>query len=140
MYVISEDASGVGSNLEKGTGGAGAEAYCNELQKQCYKVCRRRKPEITSIPKGSAQHVEHCNDKCLKEFMVCVKRMEELESQESHKQEFYFPSIDTALAWLDKHKAEVAIGAVVVVGAVVAAPYVVAVGAGGSLLLVSTAL
>ncbi len=33
-YVISEDVSGVGSNLESGTGGAGAEAYCNEMEKQ----------------------------------------------------------------------------------------------------------
>lgn len=144
VYVISGTASGVGSRLESGTGGAGAEAYCNELQKQCYQVCRRRKPEITSIPKGSAQHVEFCNDKCLKEFMACVKQQEALEQQESHRQELHFPNINTALVWLDEHKAEVAIGAVVVVGGVLVAPYVatyiVAVSATGALVLTPAAL
>ena len=144
VHVISEDASGVGSQLEAGTGGAGADAYCNELQKQCYRACRRRKPEITSIPKGSGAHVEHCNAKCLNEFMLCVEKMEELEKQDSRKQEFRFSSLDAALAWLKEHKTEVAIGAVVVVGGVVAAPYVaayvVATSATGALILVSTAL
>jgi len=144
VHVISEDASGVGSSLDDGTGGAGADAYCNELQKQCYKVCRRRKPEITSIPKGSGAHVEHCNEKCLKEFMACVEKLEELEQQESRKQEFHFPNMDTALNWLREHKTEVAIGAVVIVGGVVAAPYVAAyivtTSATGALILVSTSL
>src|SRR4028119_1991254 len=73
IYVISEDASGVGSNLESGTGGAGAEAYCNEIQKQCYKTCWRRKPTISSIPKHSEKHREHCSELCLNEFMKCIK-------------------------------------------------------------------
>lgn len=144
VHIIDEDASGIGSQLEAGTGGAGAEAYCNELQKQCYRVCRRRKPEITSIPKGSGAHVEHCNAKCLNEFMLCVKKMEELEQQDSRKQEFHFSNLDTALAWIKEHKTEVAIGAVVIVGGVVAAPYVtayvIATSASGALILVSTAL
>lgn len=144
IFVISEDASGVGSSMESGTGGSSADAYCNELQKQCYKVCRRRKPEITSIPKGSEQHVEYCDSKCLKEFMTCVKEQEALERQESRKQEFHFSSMDTALAWLREHKGEVAIGAVVVVGGIVAAPYVAAyvvtIGVDGALILASTAL
>lgn len=143
-HVISEDAIGVGSMLEAGTGGAGADAYCNELQKQCYKTCRRRKPEITSIPKGSGSHVEYCNEKCLKEFMACVKNLEELEKQESRKQQLHFPDIGTALAWLREHKTEVAIGAVVIVGGIIAAPYVAAylvtTSATGALILVSTSL
>lgn len=144
IYVISEDASGVGSALESGTGGAGAEAYCNELQKQCYKACWRRKPEVTSIPKGSGMHREYCTEKCRKEFMACVKQQEELERQESRKQEFHFPNMDAALDWLREHKTEVAIGAVVIVGGVVAAPYVaayiVAVSASGALTLTPAAL
>ena len=58
VYVISEDASGVGSGIGSGTGGSGAEAYCNELQKQCFTACWNRKPAISSIKKGSGMHHE----------------------------------------------------------------------------------
>jgi len=136
IYVISEDANGVGSNLESGTGGAGAEAYCNEIEKQCFKKCWRRKPEHSSIPKGSGMHREHCTEKCRKEFMECYKKMEELERQEVQKRELHFSTMDAALTWLNEHKAEVAIGTIVIVGGVVAAPYVIAI-MGGSLVLVS---
>jgi hypothetical protein len=39
VHIISEDASGIGSIVESGTGGAGADAYCNEIQKQCFTKC-----------------------------------------------------------------------------------------------------
>ncbi len=136
VYVISEDASGVGSNLESGTGGAGAEAYCNEIQKQCFKECWRRKPKPPSIKKGSDVHHAYCTTVCLEEFNKCLKEQEELERQEVQKRELHFPSMDAALAWLREHKSEVAIGTVVIVGSVIAAPYVIAI-MGGSLVLVS---
>jgi len=136
VYVISEDASGVGSNLESGTGGAGAEAYCAEIQKQCFKKCWRRKPKPPSIEKGSGVHHAYCTTVCLEEFNKCIKEQEELERQETQKRELHFPSMDAALAWLREHKSEVAIGTVVIVGGVIAAPYVIAI-MGGSLVLVS---
>lgn len=146
-YVISEDARGVGSNVNGGTGGAGAEAYCNELEKKCYKQCWRRKPELSSIPKGSGQHHEACNEKCRKVFNDCVDKLEEVERQEAQsrnparKQEFHFPDMDTALVWLKAHKTEVALGALVTVGGVLAAPavaaYVVGLSASGALVLVA---
>jgi hypothetical protein len=134
VYVISEDARGVGSNVKNGTGGAGAEAYCNELEKQCFKKCWRRKPAISSIPKGSGMHHEHCTRTCREEFMRCVKEQEELERQESQKRELHFSTIDAALDWIREHKTEVAIGTVVIVAGVVAAPYVIVV-MGGALVL-----
>lgn len=134
VYVISEDASGVGSNLESGTGGAGAEAYCNEIEKQCFKKCWRRKPRLPSIEKGSGMHHEHCTRTCREEFMKCIKEQEELERQESQRKELRFPTIDAALDWLREHKAEVAVGTVVIIAGVVAAPYVVAI-MGGALVL-----
>ncbi|HYO66152.1 MAG TPA: hypothetical protein VEU33_08725 [Archangium sp.] len=134
VYVISEDVSGVGSNLESGTGGAGAEAYCSEIEKQCFKKCWRRKPSISSIPKGSGMHHEYCTTMCLEERMKCIKEQEELERQESQKKKLHFPTINAALGWLREHKTEVAIGTVVIVGGMVAAPYVIAV-AGGALVL-----
>ena len=134
VYVISEDVSGVGSNLESGTGGAGADAYCNEMEKQCFKKCWRRKPSLSSIPKGSGKHHEHCVETCRKVFTQCVKEQEELERQESQRKELCFPTVDAALGWLRDHKTEVAIGTVVIVGGMVAAPYVIAV-VGGALVL-----
>ena len=135
------------ASARSGTGGAGAEAYCNELEKKCYKQCWRRKPELSSIPKGSGKHHEVCNDKCRKELNECVDKLEELERQEaqsrdpSRKQEFHFPDMDTALVWLKAHKTEVALGALVIVGGALAAPavaaYVVGLSASGALVLVA---
>jgi hypothetical protein len=135
VYVISEDASGVGSNVESGTGGAGAEAYCSEMEKQCFTKCWRRKPKNQSIPKGEGKHHEYCTEMCRKVFNECVKELEERERQESQKKELHFPTMDAALGWLREHKTEVAVGTVVVVAGVIAAPYVVAIAAGGALIL-----
>jgi len=134
VYVISEDASGVGSNVESGAGGAGAEAYCNELQKQCFNKCWRRKPTLPSIPKGSGMHYEHCTKTCREEFDKCIKEQEELERQESQREELHFPTLGAALDWIREHKTEVALGTVVIVGGVAAAPYVIAM-MGGALVL-----
>jgi hypothetical protein len=134
IHVISEDASGVGSTVESGTGGAGADAYCNEIQKQCFSKCWRRKPEYSGIKKHSGDHYKHCDEKCLKVFMQCVEEQEELERQESQKKELHFPTMDAALDWIREHKTEVALGTVVIVGGVLAAPYVIAI-LGGALVL-----
>jgi hypothetical protein len=139
IYVISEDASGVGSAVIAGVGGAGAEAYCNELEKKCFKKCWRRKPSLSSIPKGSGSHHEYCTTRCREEFDKCVKEQEELERQESRSSELHFPTMDAAIKWIGEHKTEVALGTVVIIAGVVAAPYVVAI-AGGALVLSPLAL
>ena len=135
VYVITEDASGVGSNVERGTGGAGADAYCSEMEKQCFTKCWRRKPKEPSIPKGKGKHHEYCTEMCLKVFNECVKEMEERERQESQKKELHFPTMDAAVNWIREHKTEVAVGTVVVVAGVIAAPYVIAIAASGALIL-----
>jgi hypothetical protein len=135
VYIISEDASGVGSNVESGTGGAGAEAYCNELEKQCFKQCWRRNPDPSSIEKHSGKHHEHCTSKCRGVFMKCIKEQEELERQESQRRELHFPTMGAAIDWLRAHKTEVAVGTIVIVAGVIAAPYVVSIAVGGALIL-----
>ncbi|NTX60378.1 hypothetical protein HUA74_06870 [Myxococcus sp. CA051A] len=134
-YVISEDASGVGSDVGSGTGGSGAEAYCNEIQKQCFMACWTRKPSVSSIKKGSGMHHEHCTKTCREEFTRCIEAQAELEKQDSRKTELHFPTVVAALEWLREHKAEVAVGTIVIVAGVIAAPYVVAIAAGGALVL-----
>ncbi|MFP2896152.1 hypothetical protein [Corallococcus sp. 4LFB] len=113
-YVVSEDARGVGTAEGPGTGGSGAEAYCGEVQKQCFQKCWRRKPPITSVPKHSAMHHEYCTKTCREEFMKCVEEQEALERQAA-RPELRFSSMAAALDWLREHKAEVALGTVVVV-------------------------
>lgn len=139
IYVISEDASGVGAAAMAGVGGAGAEAYCNELEKQCFKKCWRRKPKFPTIPKGSGSHHEYCTTLCREEFDRCIKKQEELERQESQRRELHFPTMDAAIKWIGEHKTEVALGTVVIIAGVAAAPYVVAI-AGGALILSPLAL
>ena len=121
----------MGSNDARGIGGSGAEAYCNELQKSCFRQCWNRKPVITSIPKHSGKHNEYCSELCLQEFMKCVKEQEELERQESRK-EMRFSDMEVALDWLRRHKSEVALGTVVVVAGVA---FAIVIAAGGALLL-----
>jgi hypothetical protein len=131
VYVIFADASGVDTNDARGIGGAGADAYCNELQKQCFTKCWRRKPEHSTIPKHSESHNAHCSEKCLKVFMECVKEQEELERQESMKKPLQFKNMDAALDWLREHTTEAPPGTNVVVTGVV---FVVAVVAGALVL------
>lgn len=104
------------------------------MQKQCFTKCWRRKPSLSSIDKHSEKHRKHCTSECLKVFMSCVEEQEELERQESQKKKLHFPTMDAALAWLREHKTELVLGTVVIVGSMVAAPYVVAV-LGGALVL-----
>ncbi|WP_272134469.1 hypothetical protein [Stigmatella ashevillensis] len=131
VYVISSNAIDVGSNNESGTGGSGAEAYCNELEKKCFKTCWNRKPKLSSIPKGSGRHNEYCTELCRQEFMNCVKQQEELERQESQKKDLYFRDMDSALDWIRNHTEEAPPGTTVVVTGVV---FVVAVMAGALVL------
>ncbi|WP_434384573.1 hypothetical protein [Melittangium boletus] len=133
MYLIVKDASSIDFQEDaRGVGGAGAEAYCNELQKQCYTQCMRRKPEIPSIPKHSGKHKEHCTTTCLGEYMNCVKKMEELERQEAQSKKLRFPNITEALDWLKEHTPEAPPGTLVVVAG---AGFVIAM-VGGALFLV----
>ena len=106
MYLIAEDASSIDFKEDaRGIGGAGAEAYCNQLQIQCYDKCWRRKPEISHVKKHSAVHREICTTKCREEFNKCVDKQEELERQESLKK-LSFSSIGAALDWLKENTPE----------------------------------
>lgn len=133
MYLIAEDASNIDFRDDaRGIGGAGAEAYCNELQIQCYDKCWRRKPPVWSIKKHSAVHREYCTRTCREEFNKCVDKQEELERQESQSKKLTFPSISEALDWLKEHIPEAPPGTHVAVAGV---GFVIAI-IGGALFLV----
>jgi len=131
-YLIHEDASSIDFEDTRGIGGAGAEAYCNELQIQCYDKCWRRKPEVPTIKKHSAMHREICTTKCREEFNECVDKQEELERQDAQSKKLTFPNIDKAVDWLREHTPEAPPGTHVVVAGV---GFVIAI-IGGALFLV----
>ncbi|RKH41017.1 hypothetical protein D7X12_19400 [Corallococcus sicarius] len=116
-YVVSEDATGVGTAEGPGTGGSGADAYCGEVQKQCFQKCWRRKPSVEDLPKHSESHHRLCTSQCLDAFMKCVEEQKALERQDA-KRELQFPNMAVAVDWLREHKSEVALGTVVVVAGV----------------------
>ncbi|RKG60698.1 hypothetical protein D7X30_07150 [Corallococcus sp. AB011P] len=116
-YVVSEDARGVGTAEGPGTGGSGADAYCGEMQKQCFQKCWRRKPTVKDMEKHSESHHRLCTSQCLEAFMNCIKEQEALE-QQGAKRELRFPDMTAALEWLRDHKSEVVLGTVVIVGGV----------------------
>lgn len=65
----------------------------------------------------------------------CIEAQAELEKQDSQKKELHFPTMDATLVWIRAHKGEVAVGTIVIVAGVIAAPFVVAIAAGGALVL-----
>jgi hypothetical protein len=133
MYLIAEDASSINCQEDaRGIGGAGAEAYCNELQIQCYDKCWRRKPEVSTIKKHSAMHREICTTKCREEFNECVDKQEELERQDAQSKKLTFPNISKAVDWLQEHTPEAPPGTHVVVAGV---GFVIAI-IGGAIFLV----
>jgi hypothetical protein len=132
-YLIAEDASRINFQEDaRGIGGAGAEAYCNELQIQCYDKCWRRKPEVSTIKKHSAMHREICTTKCREEFNECVDKQEKLERQDAQSKKLTFPNINKAIDWLREHTPEAPPGTHVVVAG---AGFVIAI-IGGALFLV----
>jgi hypothetical protein len=127
IYVISEDAGGMG-----GSGGYD----CDDEHIKCFDRCWNRAPPISSIEKGSGVHHEYCTKICREEYMECIEEQEQLEREKKNKK-LHFSSIDAALDWLRNHKAEVAIGTVVVVAGVA---FVVSTGGFGALILAPLAL
>jgi hypothetical protein len=126
IYVISEEASGIG--------GSGSADWCAEEQIRCFDRCWNKAPPLTTIKKGSGKHHEYCTETCLEEYMECIKKEEKQE--EKQKQELHFTSTDKALEWLRSHKTEIAVGTVVIIAG---ASFVVATGGSGALILVPLA-
>ncbi|MFE8604927.1 hypothetical protein [Archangium violaceum] len=133
-YVIDEDASGVGSAL--GTGGSGYS--CDDELNQCFTRCW----ETTKQPYPHVEHnewyYEHCTRECRKQYTQCVEGLEKEEAERAKKRPpLEFSSFDKARDWIRTHKAEVALGTVVVVAG---AAFIIATGGSGALILAPLAL
>ncbi len=72
-----------------------------------------------------AQHHNYCTEKCLEEYMQCVKEME--------SQPLMFPDMKAAQDWLERNKKEVLVGSIVLVAG---AAFVIGTAGAGVLVLV----
>jgi hypothetical protein len=127
VYVISDNAAGIG--------GAGGHD-CDAEHVECFDRCWNSIPPIRSIQRGSGKHHEYCTEECRREYMDCIKEMEQ-SAKRSEDRALQFSSIHGALDWLREHKTEVALGTVVFVAGVA---FIVSTGGSGALILAPLAL
>jgi hypothetical protein len=97
---------------------------CDAEHIACFQRCWKKKPPYPR-PRGSWEHHDYCQNKCLGEYMAC------LEQQKLRLREF--STLERAMDWLRRHKKEILIGTIVVVAG---ATLVVASGGSGALVLV----
>jgi hypothetical protein len=128
VYVISEDASGVGTAL--GTGGSGFR-NCDTEQNQCYEECWNADPLPYPHTERDGWYRQYCTSECLKLFMECEKE------NEKKARELKFSRVDDAIGWIKSHKAEVALGTIVIIAGVA---FVITTGGSGALILAPLAL
>jgi hypothetical protein len=127
-YFISEDTQGVGSAL--GAGGSGFR-NCEAEQNECYDDCWNQEPLPYPQTDRDGWLRKHCTSECLKVFMECEK------ANEQKARELKFSRVDEAIEWIKNHKAQVALGMVVVIAGVA---FVITTGGSGALILAPLAL
>jgi hypothetical protein len=132
-YVISKDAAGVGTAL--GTGGSGSDICQKELE-ECMTICwNKHQWPYPHSRQQSGWYYKRCTADCTQKFTECEEEYEEAERAREKK--LKFSHMDEALEWLRAHKAEVALGTVVIVAGVA---FVLTTGGSGALLLAPLAL
>jgi hypothetical protein len=127
-YVIAESTEGVGTSL--GVGGSGLRD-CDEEHVQCFDACWNTKSLPWPYTKRDGWFHEYCTKQCRQRYLDCEK------DNETRAGTLEFSRIDDAMEWLEKHKAEVALGTVVVIAGVA---FVLSTGGAGALVLVPLAL
>jgi hypothetical protein len=128
VYVISEDAREVGTAL--GTGGAGFR-NCDAEHIKCFNDCWSASPLPWPHTKRDEWYDKYCTRECLKQYMECEKE------NEKKAKELKFSRVDDAIGWIREHKAEVALGTVVIIAGVA---FVITTGGSGALILAPLAL
>jgi hypothetical protein len=123
IYVISEDAQGVGASL--GTGGSGFR-NCEAEERECYNECWTADHLPYPHTARDGWYREYCTRECRKLFNECEK------ANEKKARELKFSRIDEAVDWIRNHKTEVAFGTVVIIAGVA---FVITTGGSGALIL-----
>lgn len=130
IYVVSEDASGVGTAL--GTGGAG-ERDCQAEHEECFRKCwKKSRPPYPH--KHDEWYYKRCTADCSKAYNECV---DEQEAAGEGAKKLEFSRVDQAVEWIRNNKAKVALGTVVIIAG---AAFVITTGGSGVLILAPLAL
>jgi hypothetical protein len=128
VYIISEDASGVGTAL--GTGGTGFRD-CDAEHIECFDECWNATQLPYPYTKRDGWYREYCTRMCREQYVQCEKE------NEKRAGELKFSRVDEAIGWIREHKAEVALGTVVVIAGVA---FIITTGGAGALVLAPLAL
>jgi hypothetical protein len=131
VYVIAEDTQGVGDAL--GTGGSG-DRDCQAEHEECFRRCwEKARPKYPH--KHDGWYYERCTTDCREAFNQCEEEQERAGWEKAR--ELKFTRIHEAIDWIKEHKAEVALGTVVVIAGVA---FVLTTGGAGALILAPMAL
>jgi hypothetical protein len=104
VYVIAEDARGVGEAL--GTGGSGGRD-CQAEHEECFRRCwEKRRPPYPH--KHDGWYYERCTQDCREEFNRCEEEQEQEAKERTKKLEF--SRVDEAIDWIKHHKARWRLG------------------------------
>jgi hypothetical protein len=133
IHVVSENAEGVGAAL--GSGGAGDDICQKELEK-CMTLCwEKNQWPYPHNKQQTGWYYKRCTTSCNQEFKKCEEEYEEAAREREKKIEF--SRMSEAIDWIKEHKAEVALGTVVVVAGIA---FILTTGGSGALILVPLAL
>jgi hypothetical protein len=133
-YIIDEDASGVGSAL--GTGGAGYD--CDDELHKCFNRCWESSRQPYPHVEHNEWYYEYCTRECRKAYTDCIKEQEKEDAERAKRRPpLEFSSLDKARDWIRTHKAEIALGTVVVIAGTA---FIIATGGTGALILAPLAL
>lgn len=132
MYVVSESAEGVGAAL--GLGGAGGHD-CQGEHEACVEMCWKKRYPWPHSAEQSGWYYTRCTSDCRTQYNECVKEQEAAARGKARK--LGFTDMERAMDWLRRHKAEIALGTIVVVGGVA---FVLTLSAVGALVLIPLAL
>lgn len=131
VYVISEDAGGVGAALA--AGGAGGHD-CQKEHEECVERCWEQRYPWPYTEEQSGWYHENCIKKCREQFVECEKEQEQALREREKKMNF--SRMEQAIDWVRNHKGEITLGTVIIVGG---AAFVLAVNPLGWLVLVPLA-
>lgn len=131
-YFVSESTEGVGTAL--GSGGAGGHD-CQKEHEECVALCWKNRYPWPHNPQQSGWYYKRCVSDCRAQYNECVEEQEKVEREREEK--LKFSRMEQAIEWIREHKAEVAIGTVVIVGGAV---FVLSTGGSGALILAPLAL
>lgn len=135
IHVISETAEGVGTF--PGSGGAGGHD-CQKEHEECIDRCWKNRYPWPHSKEQGGWYYERCLTTCREEFNECTEEQEQAaREREEREKKLKFSRMDDAIDWLRNHKAEVALGTVVIVAGVA---FVLTTGGSGALILAPLAL